>query len=404
VTANTGIKRKRILVLTSTFPRWPGDREPPFVFELSKRLAEKFEVIVLAPHARGAKLAERMGAVEVHRFRYFFANRQTLTYDGGVLANLKKNPLNYLLIPFFVFSELFSLIRLLRRTEVDAIHAHWVIPQGFVAVAAGIFVNPKPPILCTSHGGDLFGLSGKLLTWIKRRVIREVSKLTVVSGAMQEYASALSKRPDVEVIPMGVDLVQGFAPAPIAREPYELLFAGRLVEKKGVRYIILAMPKILECCPNARLLIAGDGPERAGLEQLAISTGVAPYISFLGRMDNAELPNLYRRASIFIGPSVVAQGGDQEGLGLVFVEALGCECAVVASDLPAIKDVVIDGVTGLICKQKDSEDLAGKVVALLESPDLRKSLGQAGRQHVLNHFDWQMTAGRYSRLIEELTS
>ena len=91
-----------------------------------------------------------------------------------------------------------------------------------------------------------------------------------------------------------------------------------------------------------------------------------------------------------------------EGLGLALVEALACECPVVASDLPAVRDVVSDGITGLICNQKDSADLADKIITMLNDPTLRQTLGRAGRQHVLERFDWNIIAERYIRLIDDI--
>ena len=241
------------------------------------------------------------------------------------------------------------------------------------------------------------------MTWLKKQVIRRVTKLTVVSQAMRAYACSLFNRNDIEVIPMGVDLLQMFIPLPEARRnSFELLYVGRLVEKKGVRFIILAMPEILKKYPQTRLLIAGEGPDKIDLQQLALSTGVTANVQFLGTVNNAALPELYRRAALFVAPSIVADGGDQEGLGLVFVEALGCECPVVTSDLPAIKDVVSDGKTGVICKQKDSADLAQKLLYLLDHPAQAQAFGQAGRQHVLEHFDWQIVSGRYRALFANL--
>ncbi|HSY28093.1 MAG TPA: glycosyltransferase, partial [Burkholderiaceae bacterium] len=249
------IKRPQVLVLTSTFPRWEGDREPPFVFELSKRLTKDFDVCVLAPHAPGAQHEEVLAGIKVVRFRYFFTNGQTLAYNGGILANLKRQRWNYFLIPFFILSEFLCLWRLLRTAQIDVIHAHWLIPQGLVAIAARAFSRRSPLIVCTSHGGDLFGLSGKFLTKIKRIIINRIDKFTVVSQAMRDYAYRMTTRRDVEVIPMGVDLVKQFTPGDShdMRDQHTILFVGRLVEKKGVRYLILAMQEILKVHPLTRL-------------------------------------------------------------------------------------------------------------------------------------------------------
>ena len=96
----------RVLVLTSTLPRWPGDTEPRFVEYLSYELARGFEVVVLAPHCPGAARQETLSngkqALAIHRFRYFIPALQSLAYDGGILSRIRQNPLRLLLIPFFL--------------------------------------------------------------------------------------------------------------------------------------------------------------------------------------------------------------------------------------------------------------------------------------------------------------
>jgi glycosyltransferase involved in cell wall biosynthesis len=396
--------KKRVLVLTSTFPRWQGDNEPPFVFELCQRLGEQFDVVVLAPHAEGAKRFERMGNIETLRFRYFFPRWEKLAYQGGILANLKRRRWCYLLLPFYFLAQLAALWRILRHERIDVIHAHWLIPQGLTVAIAGVFTRNMPPMICTSHGGDLLGLNGLLLDSIKRRVIRSSSMLTVVSHAMEERALSLgAKAEKLQTVSMGVETGSLFTPdTATLRADNEILFVGRLVEKKGCTYLLDAMPEILRRRPDARLGIVGSGPEEETLKRQADRLGVAHAVTFHGAVINAEIPNLYRRATVFVAPSIVTAQGDQEGLGLVLVEALGCGCTVVASDLPAIRDVVSDGVTGLLCKQRDSLDIATKVCTLLEHTELRLSLGRAGRQHVQERFDWSAISRRYALLIDGL--
>ena len=98
--------RPRLLVLASTFPRWAGDTEPRFVERLSYELAGSFDVVVLAPHTRGAKRQETMASngrsIEVRRFRYFPERFETLAYDGGMLSRVRRNPLRLLVLPFFL--------------------------------------------------------------------------------------------------------------------------------------------------------------------------------------------------------------------------------------------------------------------------------------------------------------
>ena len=91
---------------------------------------------------------------------------------------------------------------------------------------------------------------------------------------------------------------------------------------------------------------------------------------------NETLPKLYQTADVVVFPSIVAADGDREGFGLVLVEALGCECAAVVTDLPAMRDIVHDGKTALVVPQQNAQQIAAKVIQLLDNPSLRRSLGK----------------------------
>ena len=261
-----------------------------------------------------------------------------------------------------------------------------------------------PPLVCTSHGGDLLGLNGWLLTRIKQWVIRRSSRLTVVSNAMEACAASLGAKPgQLHTISMGVDAQTLFTPnGSTERADKELLFVGRLVEKKGIPFLLDAMPEIIRRQPGAHLCIVGDGPMRDALKQQVHLLGISHAVTFRASLPNSDLPDLYRRATVFVAPSIVTGQGDQEGLGLVLVEALACECPVVASDLPAIRDVIIDGDTGLLVPQKNPAAIADAVVKLLMESGLRRQQARSGRAHVIRHFDWGGVAARYGRLFDEM--
>lgn len=394
----------RILVLTSTFPRWPGDREPPFVLELCRRLAAAHDVLVLSPHAPGAASEERMAErLSVRRFRYAPQGMESLAYEGGILEKLRKAPWRVLLVPGFLLAEAWAVCRAIRRDRPDVIHAHWIVPQGLVALLARLAARAgrQPPIVCTSHGGDLFALRGRFASRLKTFTLQRAEALTVVSTAMRQAAVRLGAEASrVRVMPMGVDARERFFPrADAARDPCEILFVGRLVEKKGVKFLLRALIRVRNSVPGAHLTVAGAGPLDAGLRAEARELGIDAKVRFLGAQANDMLPALYRRAAIVAVPSVVAASGDQEGLGLVIAEALACECPVVASDLPAIRDIVEHGTTGLLAQPGDVEDLAAKIVQLLLNPGLARDLGRRGRATVLERFDWQHVGIEYERLL-----
>lgn len=370
------------------------------MLELAKRLTGHFEVTVLAPHAPGASLQESMEGVSVHRFRYCVSCCEVLAYNGGIMGNLAKNRWRFLLVPLFLFSEGYSLVRLTRKLRPDVIHAHWLIPQGMVAVCAGMLCRGRrPALVCTAHGSDLLGLPGGLFAWLKAWTIARLGRLAVVSEALRARAAELAPQHSAEVLPMGVDLSARFTPpAASARTHHEILCVGRLVEGKGVRHLIAAMPQVLMRHPDARLTIAGDGPDRQQLEACAETLGLAGKVAFPGALENEALPSLYGRAAVFVLPSL------GEGLGLTAIEALGCECPVVASDLAAVREVVIDGVTGLLCRPGDPGGLAAKIIWLLDHPEQRAAMAHAGRQHVAEKYGWETVARNYRQLFDAMIS
>lgn len=362
------------------------------------------EVYILAPHGPGAKESEMWDGMLVRRFRYAPVKFETLAYGGGILPGIRRHPWRVALIPMFMVALLISAIRLIRANNIGVLHAHWLFPPGLIAVLCKMLMPSRNlRVVCTSHGGDLFGLRGAFWTGVLRWVASRSDELAVVSSAMLDTVRASRIRSKAVCMPMGVDARDRFYPlSKSERRNNELLFVGRLVDKKGVLHLVRAFKRLAKRYPELQLTIVGSGPEKGRLVQEASCLGLLERISFEGRVPQEGLSNYYCRATVFVGPSVVTTHGDQEGLGLVFAEASACECPVVASDLDSIKDVVIDGETGLLFRAADEEDLAAKLKILLDSPAQREAMGSSGRVHILRKFDWREVAQRYAALLSAM--
>lgn len=395
----TSAERPRLLVLSSTYPRWKGDTEPGFVHELSRRLATTFDVTVLTPHTPGSRRREILDGVDVIRFRYAPERFQRLAYGGGILHNLRRRPWTWLLVLPFLVAMFLACRRELRRHPVAAVHAHWLLPQGLVAVLARSFGGQRANVVCTSHGGDLFAMNGKAAVALKRFVLRRADRTTVVSEVMRDMVHGIEPDADVHILPMGTDLESIFTPPPSPVERSGIVFVGRLVEKKGVRFLVEAFDLLRRNGYSGQLRIIGDGPERPALEAQVRRLGLEASVAFPGALSPLAVRDHLRRARFLVMPSVRAGGGDQEGFGLVQVEAMGCGCPVISSDLPAVRDVIRDGETGLLVPPGNPDALCSAMQRVLDSEPLGERLARTARAHALEHFDWKTIADRYRTLL-----
>lgn len=388
--------RPRLLVVASTYPRWARDSEPAFVHELSRRLSERFEVHVVAPHAPGSRREEWLDGVHVRRYRYAPGAMESLIHDGGIMANLRRSRWKWLLLPSFFVAQMLSVRSCILSMRPQLIHVHWVIPQGIAVAVLRMFVPGIPPFVVTSHGGDLYSLNARPFRWLKRWVYRSAAAASTVSSAMAARYRSLTGEQVSAVLPMGADVQSLFTPDPVVeRMPNELLFVGRLVEKKGLRLLIEALPDVLRAVPEVRLTVAGYGPERAALQALVERLELQQTVEFLGGLQQDALPALYRRAAVFVAPFVEAADGDQDGLPVALMEAVACECPVVAGNVEGVLDLLGDDPLALF-PTGSREALADAVIDTLHNPDRSRIAATARRERLLGSIDWSVVAGRYA--------
>ncbi|HSN17708.1 MAG TPA: glycosyltransferase [Gammaproteobacteria bacterium] len=387
---------RRILVLTSTYPRFAGDAGvPPFVHELTRRLAVWFEMHVLAPHAPGAATEEQLDGVSVHRFRYLPERWETLAYGGGMLAGLRRRPWRAAALLPFLGAEYLSGQRLVRQ-GFDLIHAHWAIPHGYL----GAKFKDRRALICTSHGSDLLAL-GRWARPLQRKALEQADVVTVVSATLRDKALEISTGITPQIMPMGVD-TRRFVPPAAAVRRAGLLYVGRLVPDKGVHVLLQAMARLATQGDRPGLRVVGGGPAEGSLRKLTRELGLQSQVEFLGPRANAELPPLYGTAEALVFPSLLGKKGQQEGMGLVPLEALACGCPVIASRLPAVTEVVQEGETGSLFTAGDAAGLAACLSRLHADPQLASRMAETGRLKVVARYDWDDVAAGYRDLYQRV--
>jgi len=393
--------KPKLLVLASTFPGTPGDGTPAFVLDLAWQQAKAFDVTVLTPMTPGAAETETIPSpdgstsVNVVRYRYFFKRWEDLAH-GAILDNLKAKKNRLLQVPFLAHFLFYGIRRLVRELQPAAIHAHWVIPQGILATLAA----PRVPLLVTTHGGDIYALNAAPLLRLKRWVFGRAAAISTVNSQMKsklvEWGQPAAK---ISLLPMGVDTVSvGKLAQQTAKIPGQLLVVGRLVEKKGIEYLFEAM-RLLQnrgsAAAGAKLVVIGDGPIRADLEAKAAGLNV----EFRGQRGRAEVLQAIAESEVMLIPSVTAANGDQEGLPVTLLEGGAGAICVIASRLPGIDEVIVDGESGLLVPQRDSAALADALELALADSELRTRLAN-GIAVSVKRFDINVIGAGYNEVLK----
>ena len=398
----------RVLVIATTFPRWEDDQEPRFVYNLCQNLPKEVDIHVLAPHAPNAKEQETWGEIKITRFPYFYPKYlQKLCYDGGIIPKLKSSWLARVQLPFFLFFLFIRLIKMTANNRFDLIHCHWLIPQGFFCALIKFFRGT--PYLLTAHGGDVYSFKGiPVIPNLIKFALKRSTFCTVNSQATRNQVLKFSKNSSIKVVPMGVDLKE-FHPgnynekfkAAFGEKNLLLLGVGRLAEKKGFKYLIEAMPLILQEIPSAKLVIIGFGPQKARMENQIQQLELASSISLIGGKTGKELQDWFASADIFIGPSIITADGDTEGQGVVFLEAMASGTAVIASDVGGIKDAVRDNISGLLVPEKNPQAIAEKVLTLAKNNQLKEKLIQNALELVRSDYSGEQLSQKFLTLYTQ---
>lgn len=401
---------KNILVFTSTFPRFTsGDATPPFVYNLSKWLSEKWlNITIITPRVPWAKNFESRDWMEIYRYWYFFSEKLEKLCDWGIISNLKNNKLLYFQVPFLFIAGFLFMIKIVTKKNIEIIHAHWLIPQWLLAVIYKKFINNNIKIIVTSHWSDISSLQMLLFKYLKIYTLQNIDILTVVSTDLKNKINNYWEFSNLKIIiaPMGVDEIK------FNSSNYDkkirlshsidwplILFVWRLVEGKWVSYLIKWMLKIINKYPKAKLLIVWWWPLKTNLEILTRELKLENNVTFLWPIENNNLPAYYASADLFIWPSHKTNDGAEEWFWLVFVEAILSGCITIWTSLPWIMDIISNWKTGLLIKEKDPDDIAMNAIKALSWNHIDKNLAIKVTK---DKFSWSKVTNTYYNLFTNL--
>jgi glycosyltransferase involved in cell wall biosynthesis len=280
-----------------------------------------------------------------------------------------------------------------RQHNPSLIHAHFSVDGLYALTLAN---KLDVPLVTTLHGFDVttsrsaMARSGRpalvRYAYLQDRLKQRGAHFICVSRFIREAALRAGFPEDrLSLHYIGIDTAQ-FQPAP-ATYPPKLVHVARLVEKKGTRYLLEAAAILKARHRDFELHIVGDGPLRSELEHQAQSLGIDRHVRFHGFKPHAEVRRLLQGASALILPSVTAQNGDAEGLGIVLLEASATGVPVVATRHGGIPEAISEGHSGLLVPERDSDALAEAVDMLLTDSAKQMQMGESARRFVCEQFD-----------------
>lgn len=367
----------KIVVVTHNYIRREGDLTALYLHRLSSGLINKgLEITVVCPFAPGLLRQDEIDGVKIKRFDYFCSRRRPLVYTGNMHHEVAGSFLSKLVFIGFLGSFYRFALRVCRETNPDLIWANWWIPPGLVA--SRIARKLTIPLVISSHGSDIAMLGKKgLIGTLSNFVYSRTTMATVVSSFLKnKLCKNVDKIPaeNVAVIPMPV----GMAYFPRTELPENqapiILSVARFTRQKRLDDILAAAQRIASEGIDFKIILVGEGPLENELRGLIEKYNLSEKVEMISLVAQQKLGELYRQSDVVILSS------ENEGFGLVLVEAGLTGRPVVASRSGGITDVIEDGTNGLLFDVGDIDQLSDCLRKVITDRALRLRLGEGGYQ------------------------
>ena len=302
-----------------------------------------------------------------------------------------------------------NVARIIKESEIQVAAFGAAAPLGLLSASmkrAGV-----QKTVALTHGHEVWWAKVFPFNLALRKIGTTVDSLTYLGEFTQRaIARSLSKASAEKMVKIapGID-VDHFSPQDSSQLRRDLrlenkrviVSVGRLVHRKGQDHLIQALPEILESVPDAHILMVGQGPYLSHLKKLVEDLNVVDHVSFIGRIQYAQLPQYICAGDIFAMPSRSRYFGlEVEGLGIVYLEASACGLPVIAGSSGGAPDAVLEGVTGIVVDGENNDEIAAAAIKLLNDLNGAKAMGLAGRKWIIENWRWQIWSERFNKLLQ----
>lgn len=282
---------------------------------------------------------------------------------------------------------------LYKRINPDVVNVHYASGCGMLGYLAGLH-----PTVLSCYGSDIFEFphKSKLNRWILFRVLKSVDAIASTSHGMADEIRRLLKdeKIDVAITPFGID-TSLFKPQPQKNRNTKVIgIVKTLSPIYDIQLLIYSFKCVCDNTPyDVVLRIYGEGPQKNELQKLASDLGISNKVMFLGRIANDKVPDVINDMDVFVNCS------KQESFGVNVLEAMACGVPVVATDCVGPRELIVDGVTGYIVKDRLPQSMSDAIISLLSNDTQRENMGSAGRERVCRYYDWNDNVKQLKRIL-----
>ena len=276
----------------------------------------------------------------------------------------------------------------IQKIKPDIVHSQSLL-YGIPAVVAKKTL--KIPYVVWGQGSDVY-LPGRFTRMTSKPILQNADAVLALTEDMKEKMREIYER-EISIVSNGIDL-EGFKISPGGKErdsAKTIIFVGRLHPVKGVQYLIEAMATVHQEMPDVKLVIVGDGAERSRLEELAEILDLKSCIQFAGQVPQERIPQMMHQADVFALPSL------SESFGIVNLEAMAAGLPIVATNVGGIPDIVEDGVNGYLVNAKNPDEIADRILMLMQNSEMREKISANNREKAELH-TWDRIAGTVERV------
>jgi phosphatidylinositol alpha-1,6-mannosyltransferase len=300
--------------------------------------------------------------------------------------------------------------KLVRDRNIESVFFGAAAPLALLA--PGLRTAGVRRIVALTHGHEVWWSRLWPFSVAITRIGRAVDALTYLGeftgGEISKALDSDSAAKLVRIAP-GID-TEHFTPRSDAKDLREslglgnkkvIVSVGRLVHRKGQDVLIESMPEIIKTIDDVHLLLIGEGPYKQELERRIMNLGLANRVTFVGRVQYADLPRYICVGDVFAMPSRSRLAGlEVEGLGIVYLEASACGLPVIGGISGGAPDAVLQGETGFSVDGRSPHEVAEALVRVLADKELAQRLGTRGRQWVIEQWQWQIWSERFNQLLK----